>query len=60
MAVHIIPQLRGDPPLAKPVWTFDKGDIITREWLGETTKDLEAMGACRPDERLIIEAWDES
>ena len=60
MAMHIVPRLRGDPPEAKPVWTSDKGDIITDEWLGQTTKDLEAMDACRPDEWLIIEAWDES
>jgi hypothetical protein len=60
MAIHIVPRLRGDPPLAKPFWTFDKGDIITPEWLGETTKDLEAMDASRPDEWLIIRAWDES
>jgi hypothetical protein len=60
MVIHIVPRLRGDPPLAKPVWTFDKGDIITREWLGKMTKDLEAMDACRPDEWLIIQAWDES
>jgi hypothetical protein len=59
-AKHITPRLRDDPPEAKPFWTFDKGDIITREWLGETTKDLEAMNACRPDEWLIIQAWDES
>jgi hypothetical protein len=25
MAIHIVPRLRGDPPLAKPDWTFDKG-----------------------------------
>ena len=60
MAIHIVSRLRGDPPLAKPYWTVDKGDIITSEWLGKTTKDLEAMDACRPDEWLIIVAWDES
>jgi hypothetical protein len=60
MAIHIVPRLRGDPPLAKPCWTFGKGDIVTDEWLGQTAKDLEAMNACRPDEWLVIRAWDES
>jgi hypothetical protein len=60
MAIHTVPRLRGDPPLAKPYWTFDKSDIITREWLGKTTKDLEAMDACHPVGWLIIVAWDES
>jgi hypothetical protein len=60
MASHIIPRLRDDPPEAKAVWTFDAGDIITAEWLGKTIKDPEAMDACRPDEWLIVQAWDES
>ncbi len=60
MAAHIIPQLRDDPPEAKPVWIFDEGDIILAGWLGKTTKDPEAMDACRPDEWLLIQAWDES
>jgi hypothetical protein len=60
MASYIIPRLHGDPPLAKAVWTFDEGDIITPEWLGKTTKDTEAMDACCPDEWLIVQAWDES
>ena len=60
VASHIIPRLRDDPPETKPVWTFDAGDIITAEWLGKTTKDPEAMEFCRPDEWLIVQAWDES
>jgi hypothetical protein len=60
MAAHIVPQLRDGPPEARPVWTFDSGDIITPQWLGKTTKDPRAMEACRPDEWLIIQAWDES
>lgn len=60
MAVHIIPRLRVEPPEARSVWTYHPGDIITEKWLGKTTKDAAAMDACRPDEWLIIEAWDES
>jgi len=60
MAIHIVPRLHDDPPHAKKVWTFDKGDIITPQWLGKTTKDQQAIEACRSDEWLIIQAWDES
>jgi hypothetical protein len=60
MAREIIPQIRGEPPAAKAVWTSDPGDIILPGWLGKTTQDFEAMDACRPDEWLLIEAWDES
>src|SRR5207244_2282651 len=60
MAADIVPRLRGDPPEAKAVWTFGGHDIITPEWLGKTTKDPKTMNACRPDEWLLIQAWDES
>lgn len=60
MATHIIPRLRGDPPEAKAVWSSDAGDILTPQWLGKTTKDPTSMDACRPDEWLLIRAWDES
>ncbi len=60
MATHILPKLRDDPPEAKAVWSTDEGDILTPQWLGKTTKDIPAMDACRPDEWLIIQAWDES
>jgi hypothetical protein len=59
-ARHIIPQLRNGPPHAKRYWTYDPGDIILPGWLGKTTKDPEVMDACRQDEWLLIEAWDES
>ena len=60
MAAHIIPRIRDEPPEAKAVWSFDAGDIITPQWLGKTTRDPQTMAACRPDEWLIIRAWDES
>ncbi len=60
MATHIIPQLRDGPPEANAVWSFGVRDIIRPGWLGKTTKDPETMDACRPDEWLLIQAWDES
>jgi hypothetical protein len=59
-AVHIVPHLRGEPHEAKAVWSIDAGDIITEGWAGKTTKDPDAMDSCRPDEWLLIQAWDES
>lgn len=52
--------LQGDPPEAKAVWTHGPEDIITPAWAGKTTVDQEAVEACRPDEWLLIQAWDES
>jgi hypothetical protein len=60
MADEILPMLRGEPPRAKKRWTFDEGDVILPGWLGKITKDVDAMHACRPDEWLVIQAWDES
>ena len=60
MAGYIIPRLGDDPPGAKGVWTFDEGDVLLPGWLGQTTKDIQAMNACRTDEWLLIQAWDES
>ena len=59
-AAHVVAQLRDGPPEAKAAWTFDAGDIILPGWLGKTTRDPEAIDACRLDEWLIIRAWDES
>jgi hypothetical protein len=60
MAANVIEQLRNGPPFAKAVWTFDPGDVLSPAWQGKTTKDLQAIDASRPDEWLIIQAWDES
>ena len=35
-------------------------DILSRDYLGKTTVSSEAIGACRPDEWLVVEAWDQS
>lgn len=60
MTAHLKTQLLEGPPGAKALWTFDPGDILLPGWLGKTIKDLEALDACRPDEWLLIQAWDES
>lgn len=59
-ASHIIPHISGEPPGANAVWSIDPGDITTEAWCGKTTQNLDTMDACRPDEWLLIQAWDES
>ena len=59
-AVDLVQQLRDGPPKAKAVWSIDAGDVIMPGWLGKTTKAPETIDACRPDEWLLIQAWDES
>jgi hypothetical protein len=60
MAGDLINQITEGPPCARQVWGHDLGDILSPGWEGKTTKDPVALGACRPDEWLLIEAWDES
>lgn len=54
------PTVLNGPPDANAVWRHDPGDILTDKWCGKTTTDRSALSACRPDEWVLIEAWDES
>jgi hypothetical protein len=60
MMAYLKERLLDGPPGAKAVWTHDSTDILLPTWLGKTTMDLEALDACRPDEWMLIQAWDES
>lgn len=59
-AENLVPQIEDGPPLAREVWIYDEHDILTDKWEGKTVIDREALASCRPDEWLLIEAWDES
>jgi hypothetical protein len=59
-ARHIIPQLLGGPPDARPVWGYGANDVLSDKWAGKTVIEREAAEACSADEWLLIEAWDES
>jgi hypothetical protein len=59
-AEHVIPRIIETPPGARTVWVSGAGDIITDKWEGKTVVDSEAAAQCRPDEWLLVEAWDES
>ncbi|MGH9752600.1 MAG: hypothetical protein ACREA2_07435 [Blastocatellia bacterium] len=59
-AENLIPRIIDEPPAARKAWIFDEGDIILEGWEGKTVIDRDVIAACRPDEWLLIVAWDES
>jgi hypothetical protein len=59
-AEHVIAQIAQSPPEARTTWAYDATDIITEKWEGKTAIDHGALDRCRPNEWLLIEAWDES
>jgi hypothetical protein len=59
-AGYVIPQIVDKPPGALDTWMFGADDVLTKKWEGRTVVDRAAVAACRRDEWLLIEAWDES
>jgi hypothetical protein len=59
-AQQILPRVLDGPPGAREHWVCDPGDIITAAWEGRTVIDHGLAAQCRPDEWLLIQAWDES
>jgi hypothetical protein len=59
-AENLIPRIINEPPGAKRIWSSGLHDILTEKWEGMTVIDRVAAAACRPDEWLLIVAWDES
>jgi hypothetical protein len=59
-AAHLIPHFIESPPQAHDKWLLGAGDIVTDNWEGKTVIDGNAATQCRPDEWLLVEAWDES
>ena len=59
-ARQIVPHLQGEPPHAHHVWILGVGDTVDEKWAGRTVIDGSVVAACRSDEWLLIEAWDES
>ena len=48
------------PTGARGPWGCDEGDVLTARWDDKTVIDRAAAVSCRPDEWLLVEAWDES
>lgn len=59
-AEHLIPHFVNGVPEAHSTWSFEASDILLKEWEGKTAVDQTALAACRPDEWLLLVAWDES
>ena len=59
-AEHLIPHFVNGVPEARERWSFEVTDIILEGWEGKTAIDQAAIALCRPDEWLLVEAWDES
>jgi hypothetical protein len=61
-AEHLLPRINETPPGARAIWSRqgEPFDFVSDKWAGKTVIDREAMAQCRPDEWLLVEAWDES
>jgi hypothetical protein len=59
-AKHLIPPIVGGPPEANATWMVGLGDILGPNWEGKTVIDRAVADDCRPDEWLLVVAWDES
>ena len=56
----LLARIADGPPGARAVWASGVNDILTEKWAGRTVIDDATVAACRQDEWLIVEAWDES
>jgi hypothetical protein len=59
-AENLLSQIIDEPPGGRLIWETGADDIITEKWEGRTVIDHSAANACRPDEWLLVVAWDES
>ncbi len=59
-ARHVVSALTDWPPNARTIWLHQSGDVLGEKWVGKTIIDRDAAAGCRPDEWLLIVAWDES
>jgi len=57
---YLLPRIAGGPPEARSVWECGEHSVITSKWTGKTVVDGAAADDCRPDEWLLVVAWDES
>lgn len=57
-AGDVIPTVLAGAPLARVGAIADAGDVLAAD--GRTVLAPDVLGACHPDEWLIVQAWDES
>lgn len=59
-AREIIPCMIEGPPQARERWIAGEEQVFVGPWAGATKIDRKALAACKPDEWLLVQAWDES
>jgi len=59
-AAHLLLAVLSGPPEAYAKWMCDPYDVVTSDWLGKTVVDKQTAEDCRPEEWLLVVAWDES
>ena len=59
-AEHLLKPVTEGPPGAHTSWLFGPYNILMDNWEGKTVIDHAAVAQCRPDEWLLVTAWDES
>jgi hypothetical protein len=60
MVEYLVPMIVDGPPRARTPWVSGDSDILTAKWEGKTVVDRAVAAQCRPDEWLLVVAWDES
>lgn len=60
LAKDLIPWIISGPPDAREAWLAGPDDILLPNWEGRTAIDEAVVNSCRPDEWLLVVAWDES
>ena len=59
-AQFLIPIIVAGPLEAHRRWVHEADDVILPGWEGKTVIDQATVDECRPDEWLLVVAWDES
>jgi len=53
-AIRLGPPRHNGPPV------FGEDYVLPGGWVGDFELDRAALAECRPDEELVVEAWDQS
>ncbi len=59
-SAHLLPTIIDGPPEVNRIWWCGPEDTVTSGWAGKTVIDHALVEECRPDEWLLVVAWDES
>ena len=59
-AEHLIPHFVNGSPEAQSTLRFEGSGMLMEGWEGKPAIDQTAIAVCRPNEWLLLVAWDES